>query len=106
MKERKAIRKMLNENPDTAATLLKLIQDGKITSMDNPALNPDELMTVVCSADDAGIDGCVQEQCACGTKVWVSPSTQEMIVARSHAPLRIICPLCWVKEIETDAQAR
>jgi hypothetical protein len=105
MKERAAIRKMLNQNPDTAAMLLKLIEDGKIVGMDNPALDPDKLLTVVCSEDDGGIDGCVQEQCACGMKVWVSPSTQEMIVARGHSPLRIICPLCWVKEIKKDAQA-
>jgi hypothetical protein len=107
MKERAAIRKMLNQNPDTAARLKQLIDDGKITSMDNPALDPDKLLTVVCSKDNGGIDDCVQDRCeGCKELVWVAPSTQAMIVARGHSPLRVICPICWVKEIENDAQAR
>ena len=104
MKEREAIRKMLQKNPVIAGKLVELIATGKIVSMESEA-DKDALLTVVCSSYDNAIEDCTTAPCACGKTIWLTPTTRETIAKRGQSPLRLICVQCWMKELKANAKA-
>ena len=107
--EIEVIRAALRANPEQAERLKRMATEGKFCPMEE--IPPDEELTVIGGYDHAGITGSQQARCACAAIVWVSPSTQAMILARGATPTRIICIACCLRELkarqkETDAQAR
>lgn len=94
--EREAIRKILRERPDLHAVLAKAIAEGRLKSADEIP-ETDEEIIFVCGPDHGGVEGSKQVKCACGAKVWMSPSTQELMKSRKGFPMRIMCNLCVMK---------
>jgi hypothetical protein len=100
------LRAALRIDPEHHARLRELARSGKI----KPGLDdvpPDEVVTVVATPNHCGIEGSRQDRCGCGTLVWIAPSTQAMLIKRGTSPHRVICGLCFLKELEqAHAQAR
>jgi hypothetical protein len=99
------LRAALKADPEYHANLKALCERGLIGPMvDVP---PDKMLTVVATPNHCGIEGCKQDRCECGCIVWIAPSTQAMLIKRGASPHRVICGLCFVKELEEGhAQAR
>jgi glutamate/tyrosine decarboxylase-like PLP-dependent enzyme len=101
MKEREAMRKMFDAHPEIARRIVKLIDARKLLAMNDPTIDGQDIGTVVCSSSREDIDDSVSRLCACGKRVWLSPSTQEVIAARGPSPTRVICVQCWMKELKS-----
>lgn len=100
--EREAIREMLRRRPDLHAKLKRAIEEGRITSTDE--IPEGEPYTIVCGPDHGGVEGSKQVQCACGAKVWMSPSTQDLIKSRERLPTLIKCISCVMEEVKEPKQ--
>jgi hypothetical protein len=96
--EREAIRKLLRERPEHHAALRKAIEEGRLKSTDE--IPNDEEIVIICGPDHGGVEGSKQVQCGCGELVWLSPSTQALLIERGRYPTRIICMSCFRKERE------
>lgn len=100
--EIEVLRDVLRTNPEHHRKLRELIESGVIEPSDD---NPCEIATIVAAPEHFGIVGAKQAQCACGGTVWLSPSTQAMIIARGAVPQpRIICVFCFAKELNAETQ--
>jgi len=96
--ERESIRKFLNENSRVAALLKRGVAEGRIGCSDD--VDKDEVMTVVAGPDSGGVIGSIQSKCdGCGSLVWLSPSTQEMMAKRGDGKTLIRCLDCVLKEV-------
>lgn len=102
--EIEVIRAALKESPEMAARLRRMALEGKIKPM--AEADKDEVLTVVATGNHYGIIGCVQTRCACGERVWLSPSTQAMLKERGATPTRIVCSLCFLSELESQREER
>lgn len=100
------LRAALRTNPQHHAWLQECIESGAIQPADDAT--PAEVTTIVAGPEHFGIEGAQQARCECGVVVWLSPSTQAMIIARGAVPQpRIICSLCFRKELrETFEEKR
>ncbi len=97
--EAAVIRAALRNNPEHHAKLRELAESGLIGPLtDIPADDP---LTIIAAPEHFGIDGAQQAKCACGLIVWLSPSTQAMILRRdgNPTPPRILCAWCWTQEL-------
>lgn len=95
--EREAIRKFLNKDSRVAAWVKRGVAEGRIGCSDD--LDKDEAMTVVAGHDSGGVIGSIQSKCGgCGSLVWLSPSTQEMMAKRGDGTTLIRCLDCVLKE--------
>jgi hypothetical protein len=94
-----AVRKAFSENPKLHDRLRMMFNRGKLgTEADIP---PDEELVVVAAMDHGGIFGAKQVSCSeCPAKVWIAPSTQEMLSRRGDAPTKIVCTLCVLKSMK------
>jgi hypothetical protein len=91
------LRAVLRTNPEYHNRLRELAEAGAIKPWDGVEA---EVGTIVAAPEHFGITGAKQAQCGCGTRVWLSPSTQAMIIARGAVPQpRIICVWCFHKEL-------
>jgi hypothetical protein len=88
--EREELDKLIQERPELAAMLRH-----RQKVLENAATDP-EPMFVAASEDHGNIEGSKQVQCACGTRVWISPSTQEMMTKRGAYPTSVLCPSCFM----------
>jgi len=99
------LRAALKSSPEHHARLRRLCESGAIGPMVD--IPDDEPLTIVAAPDHYGIDGAKQAQCGCGIIVWMTPLTLTMLLKRGTAPHRVLCPLCFIKELKEDhAQAR
>jgi len=94
-------------DPETVEKLRNLALTGRIKSYDSAdATKP---LIVVATTDHCGISGCRQARCACGTLVWLSPSTQAMLKERDRTPTaetRIVCGECFIVELESRREEK
>jgi len=96
MDEREAIRKMLREDPERADWLRDLVQLGKMGNADDL---PDDELVVIAAGYTTDINGSKQVTCGCGKKVWISPSTQELLPKHpNHVIACTECVLCMAEE--------
>jgi hypothetical protein len=96
--ETEVIRAMLKSNPQAHAALRRMVLEGKIRSHNDA--DKDEPLTIVAAPTHGGITGALQVECGCGTPVWISPSTQEMIKGRGATPTTICCALCFAQVLK------
>lgn len=101
--EIEVLRDALRTNPEHHRKLRELIESGAIESDDDAT--PREIDTIVAAPEHFGIVGAKQAQCACGATVWLSPSTQAMIIARGAVPqpLTIMCIECFAVALRGQA---
>lgn len=103
------LRAALKDSPEAHDRLRALALSGKLGRAEEvPASQP---LTVVAAPRHYGIDGAKQARCECGVTVWLSPSTQAMMMKRGTspqaAPTTIVCVECFQKELkEAHAKAR
>jgi hypothetical protein len=93
------LRAALRANPEHHKRLLELAEDGAFGPMVDV---PDDVpLTVVAGPEHFGIDNSQEARCECGAVVWLSPSTQRMIIARGGLPkpIRILCGWCFMHEM-------
>jgi hypothetical protein len=94
--EREALRKLMRARPELRAALAKAAKEGRLKSWDElTEAEKEEEMLIVCGPDHGGVEGSKQVQCRCGELVWLSPSTQAMLIERGRSPSRIICMSCF-----------
>lgn len=113
MTEREALEKweqLMKGRPDLAGILEEWMVNNKAiinrnSNLTIEDLKSDEELCVVASPDYCAIKGSKQAVCGCGTRVWLSPSTQEVMTQRGAAPTRIICSACWRRTLETNLEA-
>lgn len=98
--EIEVFRAMLKASPEMQEKLRELVAAGKLRPFDSDTATDGETMLVVASGDHCGITGSKQARCECGKPVWVSPSTQAMIIERGVNPTRVICTVCFLGVIE------
>jgi hypothetical protein len=108
--EREAWELLIKSRPDLAANLRKHFDNNQTifkreTEGLKEAVMRDEL-TVVASPHHCMIAGSKQALCACGTLVWLSPSTQTIISRRGSSPTNVICGDCWTVMMEKEANAK
>lgn len=90
------LRAALRANPEFHDKLRELAEAGRL----KPCA-VDKVDVIVAAPDHCGIDGAKQAKCACGGVVWLSPSTQAMIIARGDVPQPvIICVCCFQKGLK------
>ena len=100
--EIEVIRAALKANPEGHKKLREMLTEGKLVIPQE--LSADEPLTIVAAGDHCGINGAKRVLCACGTGVWLSPSTQAMIKARGAAPTSVICPLCLIQSVKDQRE--
>lgn len=96
-------RAALKASPEMEQKLYEMAIDGKLAPLTEA--DKDDLLTVVATDSHCGIEGSKQALCECGIRVWLSPSTQEMLKERGVAPTVIVCTACFVRECETRREA-
>jgi len=92
--ERETIRKFLDEDSEMARWLKRSVANGRIKSVD---VSMDEVVTIMAGPNHGGVTGSIQTKCGCGSLVWLSPSTQEMMQQRGDKPTVIMCIECALK---------
>jgi hypothetical protein len=99
--EREALRKIFRARPDLHAALVRAVEQGRLKSWGEMSeTEKEEEMIIVCGPDHGGVEGSKQVQCGCGETVWLSPSTQAMLIERGRYPSRIICMSCFREDRE------
>jgi hypothetical protein len=100
--EIEALRKILKARPDLHRALAKAAQEGRLKSWSDEMTEAEkeEEMIIVCGPDHGGVEGSKQVQCGCGELVWLSPSTQAMLIERGRYPSRVICMSCFREDKE------
>jgi hypothetical protein len=94
--ERDLIRSLIANAPEDFRKFLERVE---VAHAQQP-----EPMTIVCAMDPAGITGAKQTECSgCRGKIWLSPSTQQMLAERGDLPTKLICPNCMFKAIGPKA---
>jgi len=88
--EREVIRKVLRQMDNKTLAVLK--------NMECEESVPDtEPMKVLAADDPGGITGSKQVPATCcGRKVWISPSTQDMIARRGKHMVEVVCVQCLI----------
>jgi hypothetical protein len=94
--EREVWRAFLRGDPEARAAFKRLLDSNRIASTET--MNHNEPMTLLAGSFHNGITGCVQVDCSCGRKVWLTPSTQEMLKQRGDSPYTIQCNKCFKLE--------
>lgn len=98
------LRAALRTNPEHHDKLRELAEAGHIQPWEDAEA---EVETIVAAPEHFGIDGAQQAQCGCGVFVWLSPSTQAMLIARGAVPRpRIICVWCFHKELRENFEEK
>jgi hypothetical protein len=99
--EHEALRKLMRARPELRAALAKAAKEGRLKSWGElTEAEKVEEMIIVCGPDHGGVEGSKQVQCDCGELVWLSPSTQAMLIERGRSPSRIICMSCFREDKE------
>jgi hypothetical protein len=96
------LRAALRSNPEHHEKLKELAERGSLGPLTDV---PDDVpLTVVAAPEHFGIDGAKQARCGCGIIVWLSPSTQRMIIARGAVPnaIRVLCAWCFIDEMKDN----
>jgi sulfur transfer protein SufE len=100
--EREAIRAAFDATPELRDRLRRMLQpqEGLPSS--------DEELTIAASPTHGGITGSKQLVCCeCKSKVWIAPSTQEMMRQRgADAPTRIVCTPCLVASLKDSREKK
>ena len=101
--ERESIRKLLESHSPVADWLRDGVTSGRIRSSDE--VDPSEEIVVVASSTHENVDGAKQAKCgACGSVVWLSPSTQEMMAKRPQASITISCVRCLLMRAKNELE--
>jgi hypothetical protein len=96
------IRAAIKESPRLQSMLRDLADRGALGPLTD--VSEDEELTVVAAPEHYGMTGAKQHLCGCGGIVWLSPSTQEMLIARGEAPTLILYILCFIGKIRRDRE--
>lgn len=103
--ERESIRKLLDSHSPVADWLRDGVASGRIRSSED--IDLDEEIIVVGGDFHEGVDGSKQATCgSCGSVVWLSPSTQEMMAKRSPASVTISCVRCLLKDAKAELEEK
>jgi hypothetical protein len=92
--ERDLIRSLFARSPERVKAFLE-----KVDVADPRNAEP---MIVACNTESLGITGSKQAACCdCFAKIWLSPSTQQMLAERGDLPTFLICPQCMIVRFRT-----
>ena len=86
-----------------ARWLKRGVAEGRIKALD---FDMDDVVTVLAGPNHGGVTGSVQSKCGCGSMVWLSPSTQEMMQQRGDKPTIIMCRQCALKIAQEAAKPK
>jgi hypothetical protein len=95
--EREAIRNFVRGGGPLVERLSRAVDEGQLRIAGDAVAETDEELVVVAS-NNCGIIGAKPANCGCGTEVWLSPSTLEMMAKRGNRPTKIMCLPCVLKE--------
>ena len=94
--EDKAWRRFFETRPDTADVMAKARKDGvaKLFEVADADENgPDEIAILCGSSAKPGV-GAKRARCECGTWVWLSPATQELMAQHKDHIIHLLCSRC------------
>jgi hypothetical protein len=96
------LRAALRSNPEHHAKLRELCESGAVGPMVD--IPDDEPIIVVAAPEHFGIEGAKQARCTCGLIVWLSPSTQAMMLKRVGIPALVRCAWCFMRELRKNGE--
>jgi hypothetical protein len=99
--EKERVKAFFAKHPEWSAFLSERAKEGRMMNVED--VSKDDVLVIVASSDPAQIVGAKQAQCGCGRLVWLSPSTQKVLIERGRYPTRISCISC-VTENVVNAQ--